>query len=327
MKSRFAGMDRLVAMVAVVALALAAMVATAQNQPSSRANADSPPQAIMPPSPINQFRGLLTMPREDQEEFLAGKQPSQATVLRRKIVEYRNMPSQERDFRLRQLELCRWILPLMRLEPESREAPLDRIAERHRLVVQERLEEWDRLSAAQKDAVLKDRIVLSYFFRPEADFLERQEDVLNIMPPELKTKMEADLAEWRSRSNAERQRMMSRLNQLLSLNQAARDKVLVGIPQSDHAQLRSTLSAFEKLKPEQRRRAIEGFGRLANLSVTEREQFIFSASQWQEMSPQQRDLWKLLIERLQHPSPTPPSPADVLIRPPDSAPTLRPPNP
>lgn len=313
MKTRLGGTNRLTG--PMIVLVLAVFVAAAQNDAAAPSPREVSTEAIMPPSPVHQFRGILTMPEADREKFLAGKQPAQASVLRRKIIEYRNMPGQEREFRFRQLELCRLIMPLMRLEPSERAPRLDRIPEHNRSIVEKRLVEWDRLSPAQQKAVLDDKTVLSYFFRPEAEFLQRQMDVLNIMPPDLKAKMNLELADWRNRSRAERRHMEIRLNQLLRMNQADRDKVLLAMPPSDRAQLRSTLRSFQKLTPDQREKCIEGFGRLANLSATERDQFIFSAARWQTMSPNQRELWRFLVQRLNEPAMPPPLPTDALRSP------------
>ena len=252
------------------------------------------------------------MDEANREKFLSTKQPAQTEVLRRKLEEYSAMPRQERELRLRQLELCRWLLPLMRLEAQARAEPLSDIPTRDRSVVEERLREWDALAAPQKESVLKDKTVLSYFFRPEPAFIQRQMDLMTIMPPKLKAKLEEELALWRGRSVAEREIMRIRLNQLLKLKQEEREKVITEIVPVDNQSLRSTLSLFLQLTPEQRERCVEGFGKLANLPPAEREQFIFDASRWRAMSAEQRDLWRLMILRVRAPSSPGPSPLDAV---------------
>ena len=74
----------------------------------------------IPPSPIDQFRQWLRMAAPEREKSLAEYPEAKQATLRQKLQAYESMPPEQRERRLRMLELRWYLRPLMNSAPEQR---------------------------------------------------------------------------------------------------------------------------------------------------------------------------------------------------------------
>jgi len=288
-------------------------------QPNPGALAESAPSRVAPPnpslaSPVGFFRELLAMNVTEREEALAGRPKAQASVIRAKLAEYELLNEDEREGRLRQLELYRLLWPLMRLPVSARGERMESIPESDRTLVAKRLSEWDRLSPQQQTNALKSKTFISYFCRPETTrFGSRQTDLSKIMPPVSRQKLERDLPGWRDIKDEEQHKFIDRLDQILRLSEEERARILDSLSRTEQAQMQLTLKRFEKLTLAQREQCLEGFSKLARLTVEERRRFILDSDRWMAMSSEQRNLWIRMILQV-NPPPLPPTSAGSVNR-------------
>jgi len=257
-------------------------------------------------SPVGFFRDLLAMSPAEREEALAGKAPQQALVIKAKLAEYELMGKEEREARLHQLELCRLMLPLMRLPAVARTERLEMIPQAERALVAKRLGEWDQLSLLQQTNALKSQTIISYFCRPERTHSVSQSELSKIMPPGSRQKLELDLPRWRDIEDAEQHKFNERLGQVLRLGAEERSKMLASLSPMERAQMQLTLKRFEALSSTQREQCIEGFGKLARLAPEDRQRFILDSDRWVAMTPEQRSLWMRMMARMNRPPSTAP---------------------
>jgi hypothetical protein len=72
--------------------------------------------------------------------------------------------------------------------------------------------------------------------------------------------------------------------------------------------MQKTLSTFANLTREERRDALEGFKKFAELSNAERAAFLSTAKRWRDMSEQDRQFWRNIVNALQRGQSAPPMP-------------------
>lgn len=78
--------------------------------------------------------------------------------------------------------------------------------------------------------------------------------------------------------------------------------------------MEATLSQFSNLSPDQRARVIRGIRRYITLTAPERAQFVQAVSQWQLMTPAERNTWRDLVNAVQPPPlPQPPRLRNLLV--------------
>jgi Protein of unknown function (DUF3106) len=282
----------------------------AQTAPPDKAQISSKvppnPPAIPSVSPVKFFRELLAMDEAARAKALAGRTPRQIKVLKSKLVEYESMPAEERELRLRQLELFRYVVPLMRLSQAQRVEPMARLPEKDRAIVTLRLQEWDRLTLRQQTNIFNNKTLLSYFVRPERPALIRRIDTSKLLPPGYSPqKLETTLSRWRNLDAEGRRELRFRLDRYFEMTESEREKVLDTLSPKEKELLEKTLNQFGGLSPEQQARCLEGFSKLAQLPPEERRQFILDADRWQSMTPEQRSLWRRMIHNQVEP-PLPP---------------------
>jgi hypothetical protein len=79
----------------------------------------------------------------------------------------------------------------------------------------------------------------------------------------------------------------------------------MAFPDEERKRMEETLQAFENLPQSQRRLCIDSFGKFANLSPVERDQFLKNAERWQAMTASERQAWRKIVTDL---PPQPPEP-------------------
>ena len=96
-------------------------------------------------SPISFFRELLAMNPAERIQALTNRTPELRTQILAKVREYESLKPDERELRLRVTELRWYLRPLMTAPATNRAAQLAMIPEPDRELVEDRLQEWDKL--------------------------------------------------------------------------------------------------------------------------------------------------------------------------------------
>ena len=268
---------------------------TAPNPPVDAVRPPTPPRV---PSPVESFRQLLSANPVERAALLAGKPERQRQLLTAKLQEYAALSPEERELRLRQLDLRWYLLPLMRIPATNRVSHLSKVPESNRKLVEERLEQWDRLPQEIQKEILENEMTIDYFVRMEASTPAQRQVILTSLSPERHQELERELETWRALPSERRQRMYEHFNHFFELTSREREKILSAISDAERQQMEATLQTFQKLPVAQRRLCIESFSKFAEMTPEDRNQFLKDAERWQAMSANERHAWRDLVLNL-----------------------------
>ena len=109
------------------------------------------------PPPALDFRQLLAMPAAEKEKLLASKSPQHRRILEAKMLEYESLKPEEREPRLRALQVRLYLRQLIKMPPSNRVERLATIAEPDRKLIEERLEQWNQLPQVDQQKVLENQ--------------------------------------------------------------------------------------------------------------------------------------------------------------------------
>jgi hypothetical protein len=252
----------------------------------------------LPPliSPIKRFREWLQMPEAERQKALAEYSEAKQKVLQAKLRFYTDLPPEERDRRLRMVELRWYLRPLMTLPADQRKQTLAVIPAEYKDIVEQRLQAWDRLSPDLRDQLLESELSMQYLTRVS----------LKLTPQTEATLVEPLTRQWSKLSPAEKQRATGQFNRFFELPPEEKQKTLKALSDSERQEMERTLKAFEKLPAEQRHICIVSFQKFATMPAEEKRQFLRNAARWQAMSPKERSLWRELVTSLPPMPPTDP---------------------
>jgi Protein of unknown function (DUF3106) len=304
---------RMAALLGASHLLLVALSAQAAANDTVSAPANSiparPPMPSLPPtlSPISFFRDLLAMDAAGRKQALTNRPLAIRTQILAKVHEYESLKPDERELRLRVTELRWYLRPLMSAPATNRLAQLTMIPETYRKLVEDRLQEWDKLSPDLQAELLANESTIRYLTEIEGRTEDQRRQTLEAIPPAGRTMLERGIDKWSSLSEDRRQRMLSRFREFFELTPQEKQKVLNTLPGVNRGQIERTMRAFDKLPPDQRDQCIRSLEKFASLSPAERQQFLKSAERWKLMSSSERQVWRELVQRFP-PLPPPPLP-------------------
>jgi Protein of unknown function (DUF3106) len=281
---------------------------------------ESAPPIPMARSPISFFRELLAMNAAERKQALTNRSPESQKLILAKVREYASLPPDERELRLSVTELRWYLVPLMTAPTTNRSAQLTTIPSRERKLIEDRLQEWDKLSPEVQKELLANEATLRYLADIEGRTPEQRRQMLANIPPARRELLEKGISKWSLMSEDQRRKMLDRFNGFFELTAQEKQKALNTLSGEERRQIERTLRTFGSLPPDQRNQAIRSFEKFAGLSTAEREQFLKSAERWKLMSPGERQAWRELVRNL--PPPLPPDlPPDFPRLPPLSHPT------
>ena len=281
-------------------------VVTLSNSTALRLLVTKPPTPPLPTarSPISFFRELLVMNPVERTQALTNRTPEVRAQILAKVREYESLKPDERELRLRATELRWYLWPLMTVSATNRAALLAAIPEADRELVEDRLQEWDKVPPDVQKELLGIEPTLRYFADIEGlSELQRHQIVSSISPGRRKL-LEKGIEQWASLSEDQRRNTLHRFNQFFALTAAEKEKALNTLSEPERRQIEKTLQTFGNLRPAQRVQCIRSFAKFASLSLDERQQFLKNAERWKLMSPAERQAWRQLVTRL--PPPLPP---------------------
>lgn len=261
-------------------------------------------------SPVDRFRELLAMSPAEVNAFLATDSPAKRKLILAKIRQYRAMDPNERELHLKVTELTFYLLPLMHTPATNRMAQLAMIPVEDRQLVQRRLAAWDRLSPEAQSELLTNQAALRYFTGLPGAGASQASDALRGTAPALRAKLAGGRTQWRTLSEAERERTLSEFEEFFGLTSQEKQQALSTLSEPERRQIAQTLQVFNKLPAPLRLRCIRSLEKFAELSVAERQQFFENGERWRLMSPDQRQAWRNLVHTIASEPPVP------FIRPP-----------
>jgi hypothetical protein len=185
-------------------------------------------------------------------------------------------------------------------EPRSnRAARLALIPEEERKLCEERLQMWDLLPPALQQEWEDKETIVNYFAQigsatgKDRDAILRQ--IMTQIPHGRRVELEKGLDSWGQMSEAERRQAMAGFNRFFELTPEEKEKTLNTASDEERQQMEQALNAYGKLTPSQRAQCIDSFKKFATMSIAEREQFLRNAERWREMTPEERQKWRDLV--------------------------------
>lgn len=248
-------------------------------------------------SPVSYFRQLLVMSPRERDQALASKPDSKRRPLLAKLEEYSKLTPEEREARLRLVEVWYYLQPLMNLGPAERSEKLAAVPVATRPLIEERLKWWDLVPQEHRKPFLENELAIQYFVRLDSSTSAQRERLANKSVEEWKA-LEEKLQQWRARPAEERLKMYQHFQEFFDLSEHEKDKTLHALSDEEREKLQKSLEVFGKLPAQQRAACIDSFRKFSNLSKEERDQFLKNAERWQEMSPRDRQNWINLINLL-----------------------------
>lgn len=293
-----------------VALFLLAVLAAPVPTSAAAGPEGAPATSTNPLAAVAYFRQLLAAAPAERGRMLAGKSAQQLRVLTNSIRSYLALPEAERETRLRALELRSLLAPLLRLAPAERAARLQEMPGDYRPLLEERLAYWDRLSTNLQQQVLEEERATRF---GSTRALVENRPVLPPMPlsglsPERQAALLPVLTPWQATTPARQRDVITAFTNLFDRPGDQQSRRLDPLPLSaeERALIEKALEAFRRLEPLQRQACVNGFRKFAELSPAERVQFLRNAEAWQKMSPEDRQRWRDLVNRMPPMPPIPP---------------------
>jgi hypothetical protein len=288
-----------------VASGMAQVAGPSAVRPAAPAQSTRIPQPPpMPPSPVEFFRQVLAMTPEQRDKALEKYSPKTREFVGGKVKEFDALKPEERENRLRTMELRWQLLPLMSMAPSNRVLRIRGLPERDRPLIEERLRLWDKLSPEQQRDVLECEPALSAFASPgtrvpassmvsplstnQQERINKSTTYLNNLHPEKRAELYQSFQEFFELSDKEKAKALDSIHTLSD---------------AERRQMERTLDTFERLPRAQREQCIEGFQKFTALSREEQNQFFRSAARWQAMNPREREIWRKLVARKAVPQP------------------------
>jgi hypothetical protein len=259
----------------------------------------APANDLPPPrSPVEFFRQLLAMPPDERENSLKIHPPEIRARILAKVAEYEALDPDERELRLRATELRWYLMPLLREPPTNRAARLAQVPDDLRELVRSRLEEWIILPPPLQQEFLDNERTLAYFSHI---------DPANVPPPpEPGGPGNDDQAHWNALTENQRRQITAQFNQFFELTPDEKQEALNTLSAAERAQMEKTLQSFGNLPPAQRDECIRAFAKFAGMGATEKAEFLKNAARWSQMSPEERQTWRDLVQNVPEWPPLPP---------------------
>lgn len=257
-------------------------------------------------SPVLFFRELLAMPADARVNALTNRSVVARTNILAKVTEYEAMTPEQREVKLRATHLRWLLLPLLRTPPDARRIEIERLDEADKQFVQDRLNRWDQLPATVQKEFLEHEATINYLIRVSPRSAKPVVLSLPPAPPGALREMEVGLTRWNGLASDDRDRMIDRFQDFFDLTPKAQTRTLNELSATERAQLEQLVKRFGSLDTEQRRRALEAFQKIVQMTAEERAQFFKNAERWQAMSQQDRQAWRNVVQRAPELPPIPP---------------------
>ena len=288
---------------------VAGLVGALANVPAPRAQVapagQSSAQGQRPPLPLEPpdfFRKLIEMSAAEREQTLAARPEKAREVLRAGLKEYDALSPEERETRLRILDLKWYLVRLMKVAPTNRAESLRAVPDRVRKLVERRLESWDQLPPDVQADVLACEPAVGMFLRPENGTISASAH-LSVITPKQRERMEQAVKYLNGLPDEQRQKVFKGFAEILEVSDREQARALERLGAVERQEMERTLEMFDNLPAGDRERCISGFQKFSALSLQERDEFLRSAERWQSMNARDRQVWRSLVIRKVLPQP------------------------
>jgi len=229
--------------------------------------ATSAPSSVPVKSPVDFFRELLAMTLAERKKTVADRPLENQRRLLAKVREYESLKPDQRELRLRVTELRWYLLPLMSTPATNRAVQLALIPEDDRKLVEDRLQQWDKLPSAARKDLLENEQTIQYFTQFEFSSAEQRQRILAGISPARRLQLEAGIWRWQSLSEDQRRKMGERFDRFFDLTPGEQEKALNSLSEAERRQMERTLRSFEKLPKVERALCIKSFEKFASMSL------------------------------------------------------------
>jgi hypothetical protein len=259
-------------------------------------------------SPIDFFRTLITATSTEREKLLAAKEPKLRKVLEDYALKYQALPAEQRELRLRNMELRYHVTSLFRTAPSNRTERLKFVPDRDRPLVEQRLKVYDQLTPEQREWALQNERTTRELIGVGLPRSSGNGVSLTGQASNQVVRIEQEIVRWQMLPDARHARIQRTFKELFELTdeEQAREK-LQPLPLNDEEKqlMERALARFKQLSLSQRNTCVTNFDKFASLSPAERREFLVNAQEWQKMKPEDREAWRKLISKV---PPLPPLP-------------------
>jgi len=271
----------------------------------------APPPLPAPPSPIVSFRQLLNMNSAARATELQKKSPRNRAIIEDRLKEFDALSKEQREVRLKLMELRWQLMSLIHQTPNNRAAALNLIAEQDRAGINERLRYWDQLPPDVQKAVLENEMMLSYIISGQAANTTELTNRVETLPSNLRSNLLATMERWRKMTPDQQKQIFDNFRSVFDLNEGERQKVISQSPidrssATEQEKIARLMKSFDELPPAQRQRWMNSLQKFTSMSMEERAQFVQNAERWQKMSETERQNWRNLIRKIPPLPPMPP---------------------
>lgn len=293
-----------------MSLAAATVLCAAPAQDAPNPATTNPP--VLPPlpqskSPVDFFRELLAMTPGQRTKAIAGRPAEAQKLIAAKIAEYEALPAVQRELRLRVTELRYYLLPLLSIAPANRSTMLPQVPPELRLMIDQRLERWDKLTPEQQKDLLENENWLRLSTEIGANPLRQPQTVTNL-PAAQRQALDVAINKWNQVSPDRQADIAENFEQYFELRPEEKARTLRTFSETERRQMERALQNFDKLDPQRRAQCVKALNRLAQLAPEQRQEFLQNAERWQALTPGERKAWRTLVFNLSLP-PAPPVPA------------------
>ncbi|MFO1476715.1 MAG: DUF3106 domain-containing protein [Verrucomicrobiota bacterium] len=184
----------------------------------------------------------------------------------------------------------------MPLPRTQREEQLKQIPEPSRQMVAARLDEWDIWPPALKDEVLDYESTMHYFVGK--DYKVQLQPAADDLPDWQRSELNRKLRRWEALPLAQRQQLYDRFQHYFELNDPEKQRIMDSLTEPERQEITEALGPMEKWPKSQQDRYLSAFRQFAEMSTVERQQFMRNLARWEQMSPEERQAWRDLVQQL-----------------------------
>lgn len=272
------------------------------NETDVSTNTPPPPQMT---SPVAYFRELLVMSDEELVDAMQSRPPVVRRKLYAKIAEYKSIPADQRELRLRATELRFYLMPLLSAPATNRAAQLAMVPAEHRELIRSRLQQWDILPPQIKEEFLENEAAVRLFSRLLPQTPANADELVAGLNAEQRKKFGQEIARWQALSPQQQQQLIARFRGFFELTPGEKSRALRSLSVEDRSAMEKTLQTFDELPAAKREYCVQAFQRFAAMTPKERAQFLRNAEHWARMTPAERQEWRQLVTQLSRMAPLP----------------------
>src|SRR5206468_2150948 len=137
--------------------------------------------------------------------------------------------------------------PLMNMAAPDRTARLDSVPPNFRPLIEDRLQQWDKLPPGLQQELLTNEPAIRYFTELRIGSLGYQLLLHQNLTPERRKMLEEGIAQLQAMPEEQRQKLMERFNGFFGLTNLEKQKALNNLSEPERQQIEKTLSTYGRL--------------------------------------------------------------------------------